>query len=181
MDTTGNSNGSNRNNRNISAINGDRGYRGGGGRYLGGGSHGGRGGGGRGGAGGRKPKENWDQKLVDKCNDINLTTYPGHLYNQFDVNQRHRVFQNNNGRPRNALPSPSATYVTLSELSSSMSTFGETLAVHTRKLTEDDCNHQREVRGNNHNNTANETDPNCSFNCAGGAPGRNKQAYYDRG
>ena len=114
METTGNTNGSIGNNRNISAINDDHGGRGGGGRYPGGGSHGGRGGGGRGGAGGRRPKEKWDQNLVDKCNDITLKTYPGHLYNQFDLNQRQRVFQNKNGRPRNARPSPSATYVTLS-------------------------------------------------------------------
>ena len=114
METTGNANGSNGNNRNISAINGDRGGLGGEGRYTGGGSHDGRGGGAHGGAGRRRPKEKWDQNLVDKCNDIILTTYPGHLYNQFNVNQRQRVFQNKNGRPRNARPSPSSTSVTLS-------------------------------------------------------------------
>ena len=135
METTGNSNDSNGNNFNISAINGDSRGRGGGGYYPDGGFHGGRGGCGKGVVGGRRPKEKWDQYLVDKCNDITLKTYPGHLYNQFDVNQRQRVFQNKNGRPRNARPSPSATYVTLSKLSSSMSTFGETLAAHTRRLT----------------------------------------------
>ena len=113
--------------------------------------------------------------------DITLTTYPGHMYNQFDVNQSQRVFQNNNGRPRNACPSPSATYVTLSELSSSMSTFGETLAAHSRRLTEDDRNHQREGRGSNHNDTANKTKPNRSWNRAGGVPGRNERANGDRG
>ena len=81
MESTGNRNGINENNCNISAINGDSGGRGRGGRYPGGGSHGGRGGGGRGGAGRRRPKERWDQNLIDKCNDITLTTYPGHLYN----------------------------------------------------------------------------------------------------
>ena len=162
------------------AINGDRGDRGGGGRYPGGGSHGGRGGGGQGGTGGRRPKEKWNQNLVDKCNDITLTTYPGHLYTHFDVNQRNIVFQNKNGRPRNARPSPSATYVTLSELSISVSTFSETLAAHTRRLTEDDLNRQHEGRGDNHNDTANKTDPNCSLNRAGGAPRRNKQTHGDR-
>ena len=180
METTGNANGSNGNNRNISAINGDRGGRGGGGRYPGGGYHGRRGGCGRGGAGGRRPKEKGDQKLVDKCNDITLMTYPGHLYNNFDVNQRQRVIQNKNSRPRSARPSPSSTYLTLSELSSSMSTFGETLAAHTRRLIEDDRNRQREGRGNNHNGTVNKTDPNRSLDCAGGAPGRNKRAHGDR-
>ena len=180
METTGNANGSIGNNRNISSINGDCGGRGGGGRYPGGGSHGGHGGGRRGGAGGRRPKKKWDQNLVDKCNYITLKTYPGHMYNHFDVNQSQRVFQNNNGRPSNARPSPSATYVTLSELSSSMSTFGETLAAHTRRLTEDDRNRQREGCGDNHNDTANNTDPNCSLNRDGGAPRRNKRAHGDR-
>ena len=181
METTGNANGSNGNNHNISAINSDRRGRGGGGHYTGGGSHGGRGGGGRGGAGGRRPREKWDQDLVEKCNDITLKTYPDRLYNQFDVNQRQRVLQNNNGRPSNARPSPSATYVTLSELSSSMITFGKTLATHTRRLTEDDCNRQCEGHCNNHNDTANETDPNRSLNRSGGAPGRNKRANGDPG
>ena len=62
-----------------------------------------------------------------------------------------------------------------------MITFGENLAAHTRRLTEDDRNRQSEGCGNNHNETANETDPNCSLNRAGGAPGRNKQADYERG
>ena len=177
METTGNTNGSIGNNRNISAINGDRGGRGRGGRYPGGGSHGGLGCGGRGGADGRRSKEKWDQDLVDKCNDINLKTYPCHLYNQFDLNQRQRVFQNNNGGPRNAFPCPSSTSVTLIELSSSMSTFGETLAAHTRRLTEDDCNCQRESCGDHHNDTANETDPNRTLNRVGGAPGRKKRAH----
>ena len=168
METTGNANGSNGNNCNISAINGYRGGRGGGGRYPGGGSHGRRGDGGRGGSGGCRPKEKWDQDLVDKCNDITLKTCPGRLYNQFDVNQRHRVFQNKHSRPSNAGPSPPATFITLSKLSSSMSTFGKSLAAHNRRLTEDDCNRQREGRGDNHNDAANETDPNCSLNFSGG-------------
>ena len=180
METTGNANGSNGNNRNISAINGDSGGYGREGHYPGGGSHGGRGGGGRGGAGGRRPKEKWDQDLVDKCNDITLKTYPDHLYNQFGVNQRQRVFQNKNGRPSNAYPSPSTIYVTLSELTSSMRNFGETLAAHTRRLAEDDRNRQREGRGDNHNDTSNETDQNRSLNHAGGAPRRNKRAHGDR-
>ena len=179
-ETTVNANGSNGNNRNISAINGDRGGRGGEVCYPGGGSPGGRGGGRLGGAGGRRLKEKWDQNLVDKCNDITLTTYPSHLYNQFDVNQRQRVFQNKHARPRNAGPSPPATSVTLSDLSSSMITFGETLAVHTRRLTEDDRNHQREDHDDNQNDTANETDPKRSLNRAGVAPGRNKRAHGDR-
>ena len=99
METAGNTNGSNGNNCNISAINGDHRGRAGGGRYPGGGFHGGRGGGGRGGAGGIRPKEKWDQDLVNKCNDVTLKTYPGHLYNQFDVNQRQRVFQNKHVGP----------------------------------------------------------------------------------
>ena len=169
METPGNANGSNGNNRNISAINGDRGGCGGGGRYPGGGS------------GGRMPKEKWDQDFVDKCNDITLKTHPGHLYNHFDVNQRHRVFQNKHGSPRNAGPSPPTTYVTLSKLSRSMRNFGEILAAHNHRLTEDDRNCQREGRGDNHNDTANETDPNRSLNRAGGAPGRNERANGDRG
>ena len=92
IETTGNANVSAGKNRNIYATSGNQGGHGGGGRYAGGGCHGGRGGGGQGGAGGRRPKEKWDQKLVDKCNYITLTTYPGHLYNQFEVNQRQRVF-----------------------------------------------------------------------------------------
>ena len=179
METTGNSNGSNGNNRNISSINGERGGRGGGGRCPGRGSHDGRGGGAQGGAVRRRTKEKWDQNLVYKCNDITLTTYPGHLYNQFNVNQRQRVFQNKNGRPRNARPSPSSTSVTLSKLSSSMSTFGETLAAHTQRLTEDDRNLQCEGRGDNHNDTPNKTDPNLFLNHAGGAPGINKRARGD--
>ena len=181
METTGNADGSNGNNCNISAINGDHGGRGGGGRYPGRGSHGGRGGGGLGGAGGRRLKEKWDQDLVEKCNDITLKTYPGHLYNQFDVNKSQRVFKNKHGRPRNAGPSPPATSVTLSEFSISMSTFGETLAAHTRRLTEDDRNCQRKGHGDNHNDTANKTNPNRSLNRAGGAPGRNERANGDRG
>ena len=51
-----------------------------------------------------------------------------------------------------------------------MSTFGETLASHTRRLIDDDRNRQREGHGDNHNETTNETDPNHSLNCAGGAP-----------
>ena len=180
METTGNANGSNQNNRNISAINGDRGGRGGGGHYPGGGSHGGRGGGGRGRAGGLRPKEKWDQNLVDKCNDITLTTYPGPLYNQLDVNQSQRVFQNKNGRPMNSHPSPSATFVTLSEFPSSMVTLGKTLTAHTRRLKEDDRNCQYEGHGDNHNDTANKSDPNSSLNHPGGAPGRNKRAHGDR-
>ena len=61
-----------------------------------------------------------------------------------------------------------------------MSTFGETLAAHTRRLTEDDRNRQREGRGDNHNDTANKTDPNRSLNRDGGAPGRNKRSHGDR-
>ena len=61
-----------------------------------------------------------------------------------------------------------------------MSTFGETLAAHTRRLTEDDRNCQREGCGDNHNDTAKETDPNRSLNHAGDAPGRNKWAHGDR-
>ena len=156
------------------------GGRGGGGRYPGGGSHGGRGGVGQGGAGECSPKERWYQALVDKCNAIALTTSSGHLYNHFDVNQRQRVFQNKNGRPRNAGPSPSTTSVTLSKLSSSMSTFGETLVAYTRRLTEDDRNCHREGHGDQHNNTANETEPNRSLNRAGSAPRRNKQSHGDR-
>ena len=45
-----------------------------------------------------------------------------------------------------------------------MGTFGETLAAHTRRLTEDDRNRQREGRGYKHNDTANETNPSRSFN-----------------
>ena len=97
------------------------------------------------------------------------------------MNQRQRVFQKKNGRPSNAHPSPSATSVTLSELSSSMSNFGETIAAHTRRLTEDDRNSQREGRGDNHNDTVNETDPNCSLNRSGDAPRINERANGDRG
>ena len=61
-----------------------------------------------------------------------------------------------------------------------MSTFGETLAAHTRRLTEDDRNRQREGRGDNYDDTTNEIDPNRSLNRAGGAPGRNKWAHGDR-
>ena len=60
-----------------------------------------------------------------------------------------------------------------------MSTFGETIAVHTRRLTEDDRNFQREGREDNHNDTANETDPNRILNRFWGAPGRNKRANDD--
>ena len=60
-----------------------------------------------------------------------------------------------------------------------MSTFGETLAAHTHRLTEDDNNRQCEGRGDNYNDTANETDPNRSLNRAGGAPGRNERANGD--
>ena len=62
-----------------------------------------------------------------------------------------------------------------------MSTFGETLAAHTRRLAEDDHNRQREGLGDNHNDTANETNPNRFLNRAGGAPIRNEQANGDRG
>ena len=179
METTGNANVITGNNSNISATSGDRGGRGGGGRYAGRGSHGGCGGGGLGGAGRRRPKERGNQALVDKCNNINLTTYPGHLYNQFYVNQSQRVFQKKNGRPINAVPSPSTTSVTLSEFTSSMSTFDETLATHTLRLAKDDRNRQREGCGDNHNDTANKTDPNRSLNLAGGAPGINKRARGD--
>ena len=68
----------------------------------------------------------------------------------------------------------------LNKLSSSMSTFGESLAAQTHRLTEDNRNRQRESRGDNHNDTASETYPNRSLNCAGAAPGRNKQAHGDR-
>ena len=61
-----------------------------------------------------------------------------------------------------------------------MSTFGETPAAHNCRLTEDYRNRQREGRGDNHNDTANETDPNRSLSCAGGAPVRNKRAHGDR-
>ena len=62
-----------------------------------------------------------------------------------------------------------------------MSTFGETLAVHTQRLTDDDRNCHREDRVHNNNYTANETDPKRSLNRAGGAPGRNEWANGDRG
>ena len=62
-----------------------------------------------------------------------------------------------------------------------MSTFGKTLAAHNHRLTEDDCNRQREGCGDNHNENANETNPNRSLNRAGGAPGRNERANGDRG
>ena len=60
-----------------------------------------------------------------------------------------------------------------------MSTFGETLAAHTCRLEEGDWNRQCEGCGDNHNDTANETDPNLSLNCDGGAPGINKRAHGD--
>ena len=62
-----------------------------------------------------------------------------------------------------------------------MSTFGKNIAAHTRRLIEDDRNHQREVRGDNQNDTANETNTNRSLNRAGGAPGRNERINGDRG
>ena len=62
-----------------------------------------------------------------------------------------------------------------------MITFGETISAHTRRLTEDDRNRQREGRGNNQNDTASKTEPNRSLNRSGGAPGRNVQANGDRG
>ena len=62
-----------------------------------------------------------------------------------------------------------------------MSTFGETLAAYTCRLTEDDRNCQREGRGDHHNDTANETDPKRSLNRSGSAPGRNERANGDRG
>ena len=58
-----------------------------------------------------------------------------------------------------------------------MNTFGETIAAHTRRLTDDDRNHQNEGRGDNHNDTANKTDPNRSLNRDGRAPGRNKRDH----
>ena len=61
-----------------------------------------------------------------------------------------------------------------------MITFGETISAHTRRLTEDDRNRQREGRGDNQNDTASKTEPNRSLNCAGGAPGRNERAHGER-
>ena len=86
---------------------------------------------------GTREKKPWVQALVDQCTDVTETQYPGHIYNGFDENQRQKVWQNKNGRPKNAGPL-SSTSVTLSELSSTVSTTNDTLAVHNHRLSEGD-------------------------------------------
>ena len=123
MESTGNTNErQGHTNRNISAV--DRGGgRGGGGRANFGG---GRGGGGRQGRGGNRKDTQWTQAGVDRCTHITLTRYPGHQYHEFNADEKQKVFQNKNGRPRNAGPSPPGS-VSLSELSSSVSALRDTV------------------------------------------------------
>ena len=110
------------------------------------------------------------QALVDKCTDITELSYPTHVYKTFDENQRQRVFQNRQGRPKNANSVSPPSSVALSELSSVVSTWQDTIATQVRMLAENERYCQDIPRDSA------SVDANRKINCAGGAPRRNERA-----
>ena len=169
-ETTRNLNNSSLNNRNISVVGGQHG-RGGGGSSSGRGFQGkGRGACGRGEHGRRIKKKPWVQALVDKCTDITELSYPPDVYKKFGKNQRQRVFQNRQGRPKtaNAISPPSS--IALSKLSSTVSVLQETIATQGRLLAENDRLRQGTL------NDPVGADMNRDINRTGSTRGRNERA-----
>ena len=119
-------------------------------------------------------KKQWVQALVDQCTDVTETLYPTHGYGGFSKNQRQKVWQNKNGRSKNASPISPPASVTISELLSTVSMFQETIAMQIHLLAESESDHQPSL------NDAASVDPNRNINRAGGAPGRGEQAHGDR-
>ena len=171
MQSTSNTMGS-RENRNISAV-GGRGGRGGGRSTDRGG---GRGGGGRVGRGGHSKPAPWTQAGVDRCTHLTESRYPQDQYARFSADERQKVFQNRQGRPPNAGPSP-PTSVTLSELLSTVSAMRESFEQHRR--TNEDTRDRANGRGNGHDDSTG-VDPNRNIPRNGGTPGRGTRASGDR-
>ena len=106
-----------------------------------------------------------------------MTRYPGHQYHEFNADEKQKVFQNKNGRPRNAGPSPPGS-VSLSELSSTVSALRDTVEEQQRRIAED-TRDRGAGRGDNHDDSQG-VDPNRSLTRNGGTPGRGERASGDR-
>ena len=119
----------------------------------------------------------WTQAGVDCCTHITLSRYPGPQYNEFNADERQKVYQNKHGRPRNAGPFP-PTSVSLSELSSTVSALRNTVEEEQRQMAEDTRDHGA-GRGDNHDDSQG-VDPNRSLTRNGGTPGCSERASGDR-
>jgi hypothetical protein len=86
-----------------------------------------------------------------------LSRYPSHQYNDFNADERQKVYQNKYGHPRNAGPSP-PTSVSLSELSSTVSALRDTVEEQQRRMAED-TRGRGAGRGDNHDDSQG-VDPN---------------------